>query len=362
MTDLFSQPQARHSPSACIASAQALCQALRDDEAIELLRHGLRRYPGNRKMTLLLARSLRNEGRYPEAHDLLAALLPQAPEDIDLLKLWATVLQVQGRLPESVAVLQQVLALLCQRPARGSLPRPAEPRVRPQEDLALLWQTLAQLANDGLHAFATAGTLLGLVREGHLLAHDKDFDIGLPWQELPAAVACLQQHGWRELHHSNGLSNPRTFIHPASRLALDLCVFADANEGEGCVGGFWMARIPPHWNRLTDYPALQLHVRDSPAGTIWALRDPQGWLAALYGPDWRTPDGDFDSSLCACNLRGFSLLTQSYALLRIADAWHTGQLRKALRAARATLRNQPDSPLLQAVCDTLAAQLHTADG
>ncbi|SIR06902.1 tetratricopeptide repeat protein, partial [Aquipseudomonas alcaligenes] len=307
-------PQA---PGSIIAWALHLCQRSRDAEAIAVLQQGLVQHPGNRKMTLLLARCLRNEGQYQSAHDLLAPLLAQAPDDIDLLKLWATVLQTQGRLPEAIANLKQVLQLLCQRPDIS--PPTAQPAQRSctQQDLPVLWQTLAQLAADGVHAFATAGTLLGLTREGRLLAGDKDIDIGLPWLELPAAIRSVQKLGWLELYCSNGLSNPRSFVYPGSGLTLDLCAFAEDSVNGGCVGGFWMPGIPPHWNRLTNYPLMQLQLSNSPAGRIWALRAPEVWLESLYGSHWRLPDPGFDSSISAHNLRGFSELTQCYALLRI---------------------------------------------
>lgn len=351
-----SNPQA---PGSAIACALHLCQLNRDAEAIAVLQQGLVQYPGNRKMTLLLARCLRNQGQYQSAHDLLAPLLAQAPDDIDLFKLWATVLQTLGRLPQALAALQQVLQLLNERPVTHRPTTPEPIKVDPDQDLVLLWQTLSQLAAAGVHAFATAGTLLGLVREKRLLPNDKDFDIGLPWAELPAAMACLQQHGWRELQCSNGLSNPRAFIHPASGLGLDLCAFAEDSHAGGCVGGFWMSNIPLHWNRLTDYPALRLQLRDGPSGRLWSLQAPSTWLAALYGPNWQIRDAHFDSSISAHNLRGFSELTQCYALLRIADAWHSGQLPKALRATRAALHHQPDNPLLCTVQATLSR--HTAD-
>lgn len=346
-------PQA---PDSAIARALHLCRINRDAEAVAVLQQGLVQHPGNRKMTLLLARCLRNEGQYRSAHDLLAPLLAQAPGDIDLLKLWATVLQTQGRLPEAIANLKQVLQLLCQRPDIAQPTAQPAQRTCTQQDLPVLWKTLTQLAADGIHGFATAGTLLGLTREGGLLHGDKDIDIGLPWPELPAAIRSVQKLGWQELNCSNGLSNPRSFVNPESGLTMDLCAFAEDSESGGCVGGFWMPGIPPHWNRLTHYPPMLLQLSDSPAGRVWALRNSELWLESLYGAHWRLPDPGFDSSICALNLRGFSELTQCYALLRIADAWQAGQLEKALRATRASLVQQPDNALLQTVATRLQIQ------
>ena len=93
-----------------------------------------------------------------------------------------------------------------------------------------------------------------------------------------------------------------------------------------------------------------------PEGRIWALDEPEAWLAALYGPDWRTPDPDFDSTVAAHNLRSFSLLTQCYAFSRIYQKWLQGQLPKALALTRHSLRHLPDDALLLRVQRCLVQQ------
>ncbi|QEI08663.1 tetratricopeptide repeat protein [Pigmentiphaga aceris] len=219
----------------------------------------------------------------------------------------------------------------------------------------LMWTTVAQLAQAGVHAFPTAGTLLGLMRDGHLLPFDKDVDVGLPFEEMGRAVAFLLANGWVELDPNAGLINPRAVRHPASGLLMDLCGYHTDKGAEISTGGLWMEGVPMAWNRVVEFPVLSLHVTERPEGRVWALDQPETWLEALYG-DWRTPDPDFDTIIAAHNLRGFALLTQCYTLLRLAEQLRDGKLRKARASARVWLRHFPDdAQILQ-----IASQVDTA--
>lgn len=105
---------------------------------------------------------------------------------------------------------------------------------------ARLWQVLAALAGAGVHAFATSGTLLGLVREGSLLPFDKDLDIGLPFAEMDVATTFLLQNGWQLATTIQGMVNP-VMLHDGQGLALDLCGFvAEAGTGTS-------SRAPKAW-------------------------------------------------------------------------------------------------------------------
>src|SRR5690606_34176301 len=135
--------------------------------------------------------------------------------------------------------------------------------------------------------------------------------------------------------------------HQRAGMALDVHGFAVEKGSGAIISGFWMKDIPPEWNRITEFPHLSLRELDSPAGRVWALADPEGWLEARYG-DWRTPDQEFDSVVCARNMRGFSLLTQCYALHRIYTNWQLGNLPRALKLVRSTLAQMPgDEQLCQ---------------
>lgn len=118
------------------------------------------------------------------------------PHHAVLLHLHATCLQQAKLLPAAVKLYRQALSACVDQ----SLPRP-QTQAKPTASFdssaheALLWQTLIQLANAGIYAFATSGTLLGLVREKRLPPFDKDIDIGLPFEQMSAAIDCIEAFG-----------------------------------------------------------------------------------------------------------------------------------------------------------------------
>ena len=282
---------------------------------------------------------------------------PSAPVVLDdgrALAAAGAAAHLKGELPQAVQHYRAALASQCRTTLRlvQVPPSPAFDSVAAQ---ARLWQVLVQLAGAGVHAFATSGTLLGLVREGALLPFDKDLDLGLPFAEMPAAIDCLLQHGWHRAAAPQGMVNP-VMLHDGNGLSLDLFGFV-AEEGSGlALCGFWLQGVPADWQRVTQFPVLHLHQQRRPEGWVWAVTDPQAWLAALYGPDWRTPDPEFDTVIAAHNLRGFALLTQCYAFSRIYHAWLQGRLHKAAALTRQSLRHLPDDALLLQVQQRLALQ------
>ncbi|WP_317203284.1 hypothetical protein [Janthinobacterium sp.] len=288
----------------------------------------------------------------PEVH---AALRPYC-----LFFLSGALLQ-QFQVEAGVAVLREALQALC------VAPRVYNRRVRPDkfEDPrieALLWRTLAQLAQGGVRAFAHAGTLLGLEREGRLLPFDKDLDLGLLVEDLPRAAAILLEHGWRRPALAFNIDNMSSWHHGEIDVVLDLCGLAQQSGSASgdLLGGFWIRQCRPiGQQRLTRFPGpVELERVAGPAGPVWRLKQPLRWLEALYGPHWRTPDPSFDTIIGAHNLIGFSALTQWYAYSRICNAWVNGHWEKALRLAQLVLqRHTPDDPLLLAVAATLQGSL-----
>lgn len=264
-------------------------------------------------------------------------------------------------LPQASQAFYQALALYRLQPTVESSDTPNS---QPDCDLfdqdqaeALLWSTLAALKQQGVYAFATAGTLLGLERSGHLLANDKDIDIGVDWLQMTMAVQALTKLGWQESSHSYGLINPRCFKHPTTGITLDVCGYGTDTQSGEAISGLWMDQVPFAWNRITYFPALALTPKPSSAGDVWHLSDPNTFLAALYGQHWRVPDPHFDTIVSAANLRHFSWLAQCYGYSRLYGEWSKGNTQKALAMLTSLRRHKPNDPILADIQTYLSQSL-----
>ena len=149
----------------------------------------------------------------------------------------------------------------------------------------------------GITFFLLAGTLLGVIRNGDVLAHDKDMDLGVAWdvkRERVVEVLCAE--GLFTVPWEQGILPPdrpwyRSFIHAESGCALD--VFFVRPEGDSLLCGFDQHPVPV-LSRLTAFG-----LRDwSWMGRTWKIPDPpEQYLAEVYGPDWRVPNLQYNTVL-----------------------------------------------------------------
>lgn len=275
----------------------------------------------------------------------LKETLEIAPKSPAVHVAYGSINQRIGELPKAVDSYKEALRLRLNYPTKKK-----EHKLRTdfgkQSTEELLWDTLSLLAKSGVHAFASYGTLLGLVRDGELLPFDKDLDFGLPQSEMENACQCLERNGWVPLEINN-LINPRAFFHPVKKVSLDLSGFVVDPKTGDTFTGFWMSNVPYEWSRNTKYIDIELYKDESPTGQpIWSLVNPEAWLEVIYG-DWKTPDPYFDTVIAAKNLCGFSLLTQCYAYSRIFSHWEKGNLRKLSSTIDHVLKNKDDTLLVE---------------
>ncbi|MGB1697139.1 MAG: LicD family protein [Thermoplasmatota archaeon] len=131
-------------------------------------------------------------------------------------------------------------------------------------------------------AFLAYGTLLGIVRDGHLIPHDDDMDVGV-FQEDWDRIVPKTIPGFARLETS-----PYTvkFVHKKTGLVVDFFRFHPDGEHRRAHAG------SDKGTHTYLFPRELLE----PLGTIeWEGRtwtapaDPEGFLAHHYGADWRTP-------------------------------------------------------------------------
>jgi SAM-dependent methyltransferase len=147
----------------------------------------------------------------------------------------------------------------------------------------------------GLDLFVTGGTLLGPVRDGHIMPHDDDADLAyLSIQSNPSDIALesfhleqiLQAEGHETVRHSAGhlqIMFPGAALE--DRFYVDIFTYFVVG---GWFHGTFHAREP-----ATDVNVLPLRPVQVNGRTLPGPASPEQMLTAIYGPAWRTPDPAF---------------------------------------------------------------------
>ncbi|HYC05094.1 MAG TPA: hypothetical protein VED40_17505 [Azospirillaceae bacterium] len=291
-------------------------------------------------------------GRFDIVEHEIGVLLAQVPADQvrshALLRFHlAGVAHNRRRFADAAAQLDRLLEDCLER---GLAAQPEAPPVRRRRTAGRMRRLLADLESIViLHALPVAITgagLLGLVRDGGPLPHDKDLDMAVLEPATAAGVAgLLAATGLFRLERG-----PFTFggyctvRHQPTDMLLDLVTHAAdggrrMNRWHDADGALLRETALPFYR-----PRLVAH-----AGTGLRLPmpdDADAHLTALYG-DWRVPDADFTSLLSARALTGHTPFLAS--LGRIKALEHLIQGRKGRGAAilRQLLAREPHSPALR---------------
>ena len=168
---------------------------------------------------------------------------------------------------------------------------------RSDDDIAALLDAteavISALQGTGIEPFLAYGTLLGAVREGSVLAHDSDADLGYVSRHTdPVDVAresfavqrALAEQGWPTMRYSGAAFKV-------------LVTEADVTRGLDVFGGFLdqgrlylMGEIGTEFEEEWIFPlgSCDLGGRPMPVPAR-----PEKLLEATYGPSWRVPDPAF---------------------------------------------------------------------
>lgn len=161
------------------------------------------------------------------------------------------------RLPESIERLDNLLVTMSRYhrdhglPVQGAL----KPAVQaPVFDVSQASNALVELQDllqgVGQKAFLVSGTLLGYAREGQLLAHDKDIDVGIVgWEDQFAVAEVLFQSGRFEIDLGR-LRGARSYHlpvrHKATRVHIDIFIYHPEN-------GKWVTGVDSDFGYLQKF-------------------------------------------------------------------------------------------------------------
>ncbi len=150
------------------------------------------------------------------------------------------------------------------------------------------------LQQAGIEPFLAYGTLLGAVREGQVLGHDSDADLGYVSRfSTPVDVAresfrvqrTLNEHGWDTTRYSG--SAFKVLVSPEPGVTIGLDVFGGFLDAGRL---YLMGEIGTEFERDWIHPlgSCELGGRPMPVPAR-----PEKLLEATYGPGWRVPDPAF---------------------------------------------------------------------
>ena len=262
------------------------------------------------------------------------------PENENILSSAAVYFQASGEVEKSVEFVKKALAIKCRKYPAGFMQRKKGYMNTSiaKEALHALHEAIEKLQ---IQYFLAFGTLLGIVRDGDLLPHDKDMDIGVPFElPRPQLFAALDRFGF-ECGQKDKLLNPNTYnisvTHKASKIPIDLFFFKRTESG--FVTGIDTKPVALTWS----FPYFKLEYcrwRDK----LWLIpHEPEVFLATTYGANWKVPDPYFDTVVSGCNRnRESDPVALAYAYTRMYDRIERQEWQKALGYCRQILRVRED--------------------
>lgn len=147
----------------------------------------------------------------------------------------------------------------------------------------------------GQKAFLVSGTLLGYQREGALLAHDKDIDVGIVgWQDQYDIAAALLQSGQFAID-TRRLRGHKAYHIPVKHLSTGVSIDIFVYHEEG---GKWVTGVESYFGYLQKFAFTPFGLKkvDFLGIEFYVPDDIEKNLAENFG-DWRQSDPDYISHL-----------------------------------------------------------------
>lgn len=153
--------------------------------------------------------------------------------------------------------------------------------------------------------FLISGTLLGCIREGKLLGHDKDIDVGV-WDnyDYEQLATILGESGYFYIVPTR--TKHFVMLRHLNGIAIDVFIhYREEND-------YWHAGVKIKWHNSP----FELIKRNFLGNDYLIPKDYDRYLTENYG-DWKTPKTDFDSAFDTPNMEVYNRVEMQIYFLRI---------------------------------------------
>ncbi len=169
-------------------------------------------------------------------------------------------------------------------------------------------EVLAALKHAGVEAFPAYGTLLGAVRDGALIGHDSDADLGYVSRHTHPVDVILESFALQRSLRDMGYPVTR---YSGAGFKVDVTEADGTRRGLDVFGGYLddtgdetllvlLGEVRAPFERSWVFP---LGTTTLEGRTLPAPAQPEHLLAAMYGPGWKTPDPAFQFTTPASTSR-----------------------------------------------------------
>lgn len=301
-------------------------------DAAKALHQALVLAPGLQAAALNYSLMLRSVNRLVQARDVLNGAARHAPRDWRLQQALAEITRLQG---DATAMRKHVLAAIARFPLvptseLSTAPDNSLVAVSGNEVEAALMATADALDDASVPFHLVGGTLLAIYRDGQPFPHDKDIDLGIPFECDRDVIIAALADGFEPMQPFDSepalASRPWVmgFTHVATGIGIDLFFI---QRRESCMHN--KVGWPDHLaSEVPVYDLQTLRWQDR----IWQIPSPpEVYLEGMYGPTWRTPMRFFDTQLSSPSCTAEALPRAiNLALLRLLQALQQKKWEQAL--------------------------------
>jgi hypothetical protein len=208
------------------------------------------------------------------------------------------------------------------------------------KDYAL--RLFSDLKKAGLKCSPFYGSLLGLIREGSIIDHDKDIDLICHIDDFEVVCNWFADQGYRNSGPTTYF-NHRGFKHPKFGAQIDLNGYTNADNTS--ITGFSRFQGDPY-GLIQQFDKLDFNSVEVNGVEVYMPTESEKVLEKLYGENWSVSDPDYVPFVMDNSVLD-NLGARFYRFHHFIKAWHTGQYHKLPVVLERMLELYPSDHLLQ---------------